>query len=94
MFTERQSLVVWLHSLKNSKQLRKFGNIHFVSKRLKYVIVYCNKDEIEGLQKKLTSLPYVKQVDVSYRPFIKDEFETKMDKAKEYDYKTEEGLRK
>lgn len=88
MLSQRQGLIVWLHSLKQAKMLRRFGNVHYVSKRLKYVVLYCNSDEIEELMGKLKSYTFVKKVEPSQKPFIKIEFEnSKPDKAKEYDYK-------
>lgn len=67
--------------------LRKFGNVHYVSKRLKYVVLYCDMDLIEKTMEKISSYSYVKKVEPSYKPFLKLEFESKLDKAKEYDYK-------
>jgi uncharacterized protein YlbG (UPF0298 family) len=88
MLAQRQSIIVWLHSIKQAKMLRKFGNVHYVSKRLKYVVLYCNQDEIEELMEKIKSYSFVKKVEPSYKPFVKIEFEnSKPDKAKEYDYK-------
>ncbi|RWR08214.1 YlbG family protein [Siminovitchia fortis] len=88
MFTKRQGLIIWLYNLKNTKMLRRFGNVHFVSKRLKYAVLYCNQSELEALSEKLESLPFVKKVEPSYKPFLKTEFENaKPDKAKEYDYR-------
>jgi uncharacterized protein YlbG (UPF0298 family) len=87
MFPKRQGIIVWLHSLKQSKHLRKFGNIHYISKRLKYVVLYCNMEEVDVIMKKIAALPFVKQVQPSYRPFLKMEFESKGDKEKEQHYK-------
>lgn len=88
MLSQRQGLIVWLNSIKQAKMLRKFGNVHYVSKRLKYVVLYCNQNEIEELIGKLKSFSFVKKVEPSYKPFLKIEFEnSKPDKAKEYDYK-------
>ena len=88
MFGARQGIIVWLYSLKQAKMLRKFGNVHFVSKKLKYVVLYCNQDQTEELTKKLQSYSFVKKVEPSYKPFLRMEFENKKpDKAKEYDYK-------
>lgn len=88
MFGQRQGIIVWLYTLKQAKMLRKFGNVHFVSKKLKYVVLYCNQDEIETLTEKLQSYSFVKKVEPSYKPFLRMEFEnSKPDKAKEYDYK-------
>ncbi|MBA2874108.1 YlbG family protein [Thermaerobacillus caldiproteolyticus] len=87
MFPRRQGIIVWLYSLKQSKHLRKFGNIHYVSKRLKYVVLYCDMEQVDDIMKKISSLPFVKQVEPSYRPFLKMEFESKGDHEKEHDYK-------
>jgi uncharacterized protein YlbG (UPF0298 family) len=88
MFGSRQGIIVWLYSLKQAKMLRKFGNVHFVSKKLKYVVLYCNQEEVEDLIAKLQAYSFVKKVDPSYKPFLRIEFENaKPDKAKEYDYK-------
>ncbi|AIU78639.1 hypothetical protein BAMY_07335 [Bacillus amyloliquefaciens] len=87
MENKRQGIIVYLHSLKHSKMLRKFGNVHYVSKRLKYVVLYCDMDLIDKTMEKISSYSYVKKVEPSYKPFLKLEFESKLDKAKEYDYK-------
>ena len=49
MFGQRQSMIVYLHSLKHAKILRKYGNIHYISKRLKYAVVYCDMEQIEHM---------------------------------------------
>lgn len=88
MLGQRQGIIVWLYSLKQAKMLRKFGNVHYVSKRLKYVVLYCNLEDVESTMEKIESYSFVKKVDPSFKPFLKIEFEnSKPDKAKEYDYK-------
>ncbi len=88
MLMKRQGLIVWLYNLKNTKMLRRYGNVHFVSKRMKYAVLYCNQSEFEALSEKLESLPFIKKVEPSYKPELKTEFENaKPDKAKEYDYR-------
>ncbi|WP_078554892.1 YlbG family protein [Bacillus alkalicellulosilyticus] len=86
--SQRQSVSVWLHSLKYARQLRKYGNVHYVSKKMKYVILYLDQTEVENTVNKLETFHYVKDVSVSMRPFIKTEYQNaKPDKAKEYDYR-------
>ncbi|HEX6922717.1 MAG TPA: DUF2129 domain-containing protein [Bacillales bacterium] len=88
MFNERIGLIVWMYSLKQVRSLKKFGNIHYVSKKMKYAVLYCDADTCEPTTKRLLSLPHVKRVQKSQRPFLKTNFEdAKRDKAKEYDYK-------
>jgi len=85
---ERQGIIVFLHHLKQAKSLRKYGHVHYISRRMKYVVIYCNRDETEAVMHKLRKLSFVKDVVESYRPFLKTEYENaKPDKAKEYDYK-------
>lgn len=88
MLVARQGIIVYLHTLKQVKMLRRFGNIHYVSKKLKYVVLYTNMDDVEAIVEKLNSYSFVKKVEISYKPFIKTDYEnSKPDKAKEYDYK-------
>ena len=86
---DRQGLIVYVHHLKQAKSLRKYGHVQFISRKLKYVVMYCDLDQIEAISTKLQKLPFVKEVSPSYRPFVKTEYEnSKTDKAKEYNYKT------
>ncbi|MFS0782424.1 YlbG family protein [Bacillus sp. 1P06AnD] len=88
MIGARQGIIVYLHTLKQVKMLRRFGNIHYVSKKLKYVVLYTNMDEVGATVDKLKTYSFIKRVDVSQKPFIKTDYEnSKPDKAKEYDYK-------
>ncbi|MCU9612222.1 YlbG family protein [Caldibacillus lycopersici] len=88
MIGQRQGIIVWLFSIKQAKNLKKYGNIHYISKRLKYVVLYCDQVESEELCNKIDALSFVKKVELSYRPFLKTDFDNaKPDKAKEYDYK-------
>ncbi|MBD3106847.1 YlbG family protein [Bacillus sp. AGMB 02131] len=88
MLVARQGIIVYLHTLKQVKMLRRFGNIHYVSKKLKYVVLYTNMDDVDAIAEKLNSYSFVKKVEKSYKPFIKTDYEnSKPDKAKEYDYK-------
>ncbi|WP_335870490.1 YlbG family protein [Bacillus sp. 2205SS5-2] len=88
MLTERQGIVVWLYNLKHAKTLRRFGHVHYVSKKLKYVVIYCDRESVESVMDKLSHYSYVKKVEPSFKPYINTEYEnSKPDKAKEYDYK-------
>lgn len=88
MLTNRTGIAVWLHSLKYIKQLRKFGNVHYVSRRMKYAVLYCNTSEKDQVIEKIQSLHFVKKVAASHKASIKTEYQNaRPDKAKEYDYK-------
>ncbi|RFU71152.1 DUF2129 domain-containing protein [Peribacillus saganii] len=88
MHGARQGIIIYLHSLKQAKMLRRFGNIHYVSKKLKYAVLYTNMEDVETVSEKLRNYSFVKKIELSYKPYLKMEFEnSKPDKAKEYDYK-------
>ncbi len=67
---ERQALVVWLYTLKQVKNIRKYGHVHFISNRLRYVILYVNRDEQDEIIEKLNNLHFVQKVEGSYRDDI------------------------
>ena len=88
MLGARQGIIAYVHTLKQVKMLRRFGNIHYVSKKLKYVVLYTNMEDVESTVDKLKTYSFIKKVEVSQKPFIKTDYEnSKPDKAKEYDYK-------
>ncbi|AOV08368.1 YlbG family protein [Sporosarcina ureilytica] len=84
----RQGIIIYLHNLRQAKSLRKYGHVHYISRKMKYVVLYCNQEDVETVMKKVRQLSSVKRVVPSYRPFLKTTYENaKPDKAKEYDYK-------
>ncbi|NGP44363.1 DUF2129 domain-containing protein [Bacillaceae bacterium SIJ1] len=78
--SERQGIIVWMHTLKQIRLLKKFGHVMYVSKKLRYAIIYCNKDEAENLMEKLARLQFVKSIEPSYRADVRSDF-TKLTKA-------------
>ena len=42
---ERRCLIVWVYTLKPLKQLRRYGLIHYVSRKMKYVVIYMNEEK-------------------------------------------------
>ncbi|SDG94410.1 Uncharacterized protein YlbG, UPF0298 family [Alteribacillus persepolensis] len=87
MFQERAGMAVWLHSVKLARQLRKYGVVHYVSKRMKYAVVYCNKSDIEQTVQSLEALPFVKKVEPSMKPDISTEFSGPVHpREKQFDY--------
>lgn len=71
---KREGLIVYLYHLRNSRQLRKFGTIHYVSRKMKYVVLYINTENEAEIVKRLQSLHFFKKVDVSLRPQLKTKF--------------------
>lgn len=88
MRINRQGLIVWFQQMKNLKQIKRFGNLIYASKKMKYAIIYVNESELEHIEAKLIRLPFISKVERSYRPYLRTDYENaKPDKAKQYDYK-------
>ncbi|QQE72933.1 DUF2129 domain-containing protein [Brevibacillus composti] len=90
MRERRLGLAVWVKNTRAAKNLRKFGTIHYVSKRLNYVSMYVDAAQIDETIRVLERLHFVTRIERSHRHEIPIEYNNaKPDKAKEYDYKQE-----
>ncbi|EMG29037.1 hypothetical protein X560_1376 [Listeria fleischmannii 1991] len=79
MENDRQAVIVWMNHLKQVRSLKRFGNVHYVSRKLKYAVLYCDMNELEAISTKIARFNYVKRVEPSFRPFLKTEYESKKD---------------
>lgn len=87
MIKERIGVIVWVHDIKPIQQLEKFGIIHYVSKRLKYAVVYMNKENSEQAIQNMKRYGFVKQVEFSHRKDIRTEYDKSIpDKTRTYSY--------
>lgn len=88
MRKKRQGLIIWFQHRKNIKQIRKYGNLIYISLKMRYAVVYVDQDKIEKVEKDLLKLPFISKVDRSQKPFLKTDYENAQpDQAKMYDYK-------
>lgn len=72
--TPRQGVIVYLYRLRNSRQLRKFGQIQYISKKMKYVVIYMNQEKVEQNIERMKKLKFVKYVEPSVCPFLKVDY--------------------
>ncbi|EMF0405390.1 YlbG family protein [Enterococcus hirae] len=56
--TKRRGLIVWVYSLKQLKNLKKFGLLHYVSRKMKYVVLYLNEDTFEQTAERINKLHF------------------------------------
>ncbi|MED0675656.1 YlbG family protein [Aneurinibacillus thermoaerophilus] len=92
MRERRVGLAVYVKNIKVARNLRKFGNIHYISRRLNYVSMYIAADTLEETIERISRLDFVTKVEKSYRHEIPVHYDNaKPDKAKEFDYKMEES---
>ncbi|MHC5229677.1 YlbG family protein [Enterococcus sp. LJL99] len=76
--TKRRCLIVWVYSLKQLKTLKRYGLVHYVSRKMKYVVIYMNEEEIELSEAKISGLHFVRKVERSYRPDVEMNFAEKI----------------
>lgn len=88
MKNKRQGLIVWFQHMRNIKQIKRLGHLIYVSRNMKYAVIYVDQSEIETIENKLSRYPFISKVERSYKPFVNTEFDNALpDKAKQYDYK-------
>ncbi|MFC6316349.1 YlbG family protein [Lapidilactobacillus achengensis] len=78
---ERTALAVWVYSLKQLRQLRHYGLVYYVSKRMKYVVLYVDLDQAERVTKSLSRLRFVRKVEPSYRRSLDLNLGQRLDQA-------------
>lgn len=85
--TKRQAIIVWFQHMKNVKQLKRYGHLISVSRKMRYAVIYVDQTDVEEKILKLERLPFVSKVEESYKPFIRTTYESKnLQKSKEYEY--------
>ncbi len=83
----RVGVAVWVNSIRTVRHLKRFGNIHFVSKRYKYVVLYVDADQLDETMGHMKRLNFVTNVEPSYRHEIPTEYQNeKQDRSKEFNY--------
>ena len=75
---KRRCLIVWVYSLKQLKTLKRYGIVHYVSRKMKYVVIYMNEEEIDASEAKISGLHFVRKVERSYRPDVEMNFAEKI----------------
>lgn len=87
MYPKRQGLIVWYQHKKNIKKIMRFGHVLYMSRKLKYAVLYVDQDELEDIEQRLLRLPFISRVDRSAKPLIRVDYEKKeLEIEKEYDY--------
>lgn len=89
---KRRGIIVWVYSLKQLKTLKRYGLVHFVSSKMKYVVLYVNEETVEEVEEKLQTLHFVRQVERSYRPDIEMNFADRIGTKAAYQVKDDDEL--
>ncbi len=71
---QRQALIVWLYSNKKVKQLQRYGFVYYVSRKMKYAVLYTDMAEADHIQKNLEKLHFVREVEISPRQLMTTDY--------------------
>ena len=44
---KRRGVIVYLYHLRQSKQLRRYGNLQYVSRKMKYALIYMDEVDVK-----------------------------------------------
>lgn len=71
---ERQGIIVYLYYNRDARKLNKFGDVLYHSHKMRYQILYVNKEEAEDIAKEISELKFVKEVLLSEFDNIDENF--------------------
>ena len=77
MKTRRVGLIVWLRNLREARNLERHGHVIYVSRRMKYAVMYVNQSELKAKMNQLGKLPFVRKVEPSYMHEVSVEYQHK-----------------
>ncbi|EOL43855.1 YlbG family protein [Enterococcus phoeniculicola] len=87
---KRRGIIVWVYSLKQLKNLKRFGLVHYVSRKMKYVVLYLNEETFDTSEEKIKKLHFVRKVERSYRPDVEMNFADRIGTKAAYQVHEEE----
>ncbi len=64
-FKDRTGLIVRVSNKRNVKRLMKFGLLHYVSRKMSYVILYVDTNDVENIMERIRKENYVSSVEKS-----------------------------
>ncbi|SFD61890.1 Uncharacterized protein YlbG, UPF0298 family [Paenibacillus catalpae] len=74
LLPERTGYIIWVSDLKAARTLEKYGTVHYMSRKMHYVVIYMNAERAEEAVKNISRLPFVRKVERSYRNELKTEY--------------------
>ncbi|EFM12935.1 Uncharacterized protein family UPF0298 [Paenibacillus curdlanolyticus YK9] len=74
MIADRTGYIIWVSDLKAARSLDKYGTVHYMSRKMHYVVFYVDTDRAEDTARNVARLPFVKKIERSYRNELKTEY--------------------
>ncbi|MCU9534287.1 DUF2129 domain-containing protein [Streptococcus sp. CSL10205-OR2] len=64
--TNRVGIIVHLYYNRDAKKIMKYGDFVYHSRRMRYLVLYVNQEEVDSVLHKLKELKFVKEAYPSY----------------------------
>lgn len=77
----RRALIVHMNSMKQVRQLKRFGIIQYQSRKQHYVVLYMDEPQVAAATAKINKLNFVRRVEPSYRPDVAMNFGERVDQG-------------
>lgn len=71
---ERQGIIVYLYYNRDARNLNKYGDVLYHSRKLHYQVLYVNKEEETDIVEEISALKFVKAVSLSEIDNIDQDF--------------------
>lgn len=71
--TSRRSLIVHLRSMRAVRSIRRYGNLIYVSRKMHYLVLYVDQDQIDDVAENVKKLRNVEKVEKSTWPDLDPE---------------------
>lgn len=75
----RRALIVYMHSMKQVRQLKRYGIVAYQSRKAHYVVLYLDEAQVAATTAKINKLNFVRRVEPSYRPDVAMNFGERVD---------------
>ncbi|EHJ56631.1 hypothetical protein HMPREF9318_02051 [Streptococcus urinalis FB127-CNA-2] len=72
--TKRVGLIVYLYYNRDARKLQKYGDFHYHSRKMRYILLYLNEDHLQETADEIAKLKFVKAVKPSYFEDIDQDF--------------------
>lgn len=71
---KRQGIIIYVKNLKNIRPLRHYGQIYYVSKKMKYVVLYVDENKADEVVATLNKQNFVKKVVLSHKREVNTDY--------------------
>ena len=62
---QRKCLIIYLTNISDQFKLRKYGDIVYFSKKMKYCVIYVNQSDLKRIAEEISHLNFVKGIEIS-----------------------------